>query len=89
LTAEQALAEFVAAYGESVTYKASGKGWYAASMTKNGRSLYRKFFATEDSIYCVDFGMNASDMEKYSPYIEYMEDNFGKADIEKNRTHSD
>ncbi len=79
LTAEEALEEFCASYGESITYKASGNTWYAASVTKNGRSLYRKFFATPDCIYCMDFEMNEADVDKYSSYIEYIEDNFGAA----------
>ena len=78
LTAEAALSELISAYGDSITYKANGNTWYAASVTRNGRSMYRKFFATESSIYCMDFEMNEGDEEKYSPYIEYMENNFGK-----------
>lgn len=76
ITTQEALNDFIRAYGGTVSYKSSGDTWYAVSVVSEGRSIYRKLFNENGSLYCMDFEMNAGDEDKYSPYIEYIEDNF-------------
>ena len=77
ITIEQALQDLYNTYDGEVTYKASKSTWYAISLIKNdGRIFYRKLLMKNNNIYSMDFEIDPQDLDKYSPYIEYIEDNF-------------
>ena len=75
VSTQQALNEFISVYGNP-SYKASGDTWYVASIRNGGKTIYRKFFNQNGNICCMDFIVKTEDEEKYSPYIEHIEDNF-------------
>ena len=77
ITIEQALQDLYNTLDGEVTYKASKSTWYAISLIKNdGRIFYRKLLMKNNNIYSMDFEIDPQDLDKYSPYIEYIEDNF-------------
>ena len=76
ITVNDAYNDLYTTYGEKITYKAKGSTWYAASIDLGERALYRKLFIINENVYCMDFETNKEDVDKYSPYIEYIEDNF-------------
>lgn len=71
-----ALEEFHSVFGGTVTYQATGDTWYAVSIKNGDRCLYRKCFVKNGKVSCMDFECNEQDIDIYSSYIEYIEDNY-------------
>jgi len=76
ISIDDAMKDYYNVYGDDVTYQANGDTWYVFARESGNKSYYRKCFIKNGNIYCMDFEFNREDMDIYSPYIEYIEDNF-------------